>query len=321
MEDKFQRLLDAIDASKKDLQTEFSTKITKLQQEVTAGQESSSKEVVQKIQKRAYQFRRKGNEEQFKFNSAVEEHFDAAKKELGKLEPRGEAEKKIVEHMKAHLDEGTKTIAVHQKHIKIADRSDLGWAVVEAYMDDELASDSDDWREEAVQGQSRGPVEYEEEAIGECGCSGKEESNSEPGAPASSARRLSQGTRPLVSRPRMIGPCYRCGEMGHLVVNCPKPRQQYPFEQSLVKGTDLGMSFVSRECVDVIKKVDIEKAEWAALSPEGVDNVIAIEQGKVSEPETLISDTWHYGDYTAMDNCGPEIALYLDSESRGWETP
>ena len=107
-DDKFQRLLDAIDASKKDLQTEFSTKITKLQQEVTAGQESSSKEVVQKIQKRAYQFRRKGNEEQFKFNSAVEEeeHFDAAK-ELGKLEPRGEAEKKIVEHMKAHLDEGT----------------------------------------------------------------------------------------------------------------------------------------------------------------------------------------------------------------------
>ena len=70
----------------------------------------------------------------------------------------------------------------------------------------------------------------------------------------------------------MIGPCYRCGEMGHLVANCPKPRQQYPFEQSSVKGTDLGMSFVTRECVDVIKKVDIEK-EWAALSPEGVDSV------------------------------------------------
>ena len=205
---------------RKTLQTEFSTKITKFQQEVTAGQESSSKEVVQKIQRRAYQFRRKGNEEQFKFNSAVEEHFDAAKKELGKLEPRGEAEKKIVEHMKAHLDEGTKTIAVRQKHIKIADRSDLGWAVVEAYMDDELASDSDDERRlykanrEAQQSIKRKRSESAAAAA-------KRRATANPEPPPPAQGRLSQGTRPLVSRPRIIGPCYRCGEMGYLVANCP----------------------------------------------------------------------------------------------------
>ena len=277
-DDKFQHLLDAIDASKKDLETEFSTKITKLQQEVTAGQESSSKEVVQKIQKRAYQFRRKGNEEQFKFNSAVEEHFDAVK-ELGKLEPHGEAENKIVKHMKAHLDEGTKTIAVRQKHIKIADRFDLGWAVIEAYMDDELASDSDDKRRmykanrEAQQSMKRKRSESAAAAA-------KRRATANPEPPPPAQGKVSQGTRPPVSRPWMIGPCYRCGEMGHLVANCPKSKQQYPFEHSLVKGVDLGMSFVSRECVDVIKKVDIEKGEWAALSPEGVDNVIAIEQDK-----------------------------------------
>ena len=56
MEDeKFQRLLDAIDPLKKDLQTEFSDKLVKLQKEVTAGQESSSQEVVEKIQKRSFQ--------------------------------------------------------------------------------------------------------------------------------------------------------------------------------------------------------------------------------------------------------------------------
>ena len=42
------------------------------------------------------------------------------------------------------LNEGTKVVAVRQKHIKIADRSKLGWGVVAAYKNDELAEDSDD---------------------------------------------------------------------------------------------------------------------------------------------------------------------------------
>ena len=35
-------------------------------------------------------------------------------------------------------------IACQQKIIKVADRSDYGWAVVKAYDNDELASDSED---------------------------------------------------------------------------------------------------------------------------------------------------------------------------------
>ena len=41
------------------------------------GQESSSQEIIYKIKKHSYQFQRKGNGEQFKFNSAVEEHLKA----------------------------------------------------------------------------------------------------------------------------------------------------------------------------------------------------------------------------------------------------
>ena len=39
---------------------------------------------------------------------------------------------------------GRKLLAEHQKLIKIADRSDLGWAVVSEYTANELAEDSDD---------------------------------------------------------------------------------------------------------------------------------------------------------------------------------
>ena len=136
--------MDAIQSSKQEMQEELSSRLEKLQKEVTSGHESASQEVVKKIEKRLYHFRRKGNEEQFKFKATVEEHMGVAMKELGKLTPTAEGQKAIVHRTTQHLDEGTKAIAVWRKHIRIADRSDLGWAVVEAYVDNQLASNSDD---------------------------------------------------------------------------------------------------------------------------------------------------------------------------------
>ena len=189
-EEQFQRLLDAISA---------------LQKEVMAGQESFSQEVVEKIQKRSYQFRRKSNKEQFKFNASVDEHLGAAKKQLSKLEPRTEEENNTIARSKAHLDEGMKKIAVRQKHIKIANRSDLGWAVIEAYMD-ELASDSDDERRlykanrEAQQAVKRKKTDSAATAAKRRVVTASVEP---PG------RLGNQGTRPpAVARLWMVGPCY-----------------------------------------------------------------------------------------------------------------
>ena len=46
------------------------------------------------------------------------------------------------------LKEGRALIAERQKLIKIADRSELGWAVVNEYTADELAANSDDEKED-----------------------------------------------------------------------------------------------------------------------------------------------------------------------------
>ena len=108
-----------------------------------AGQESSSQEVVKKCNKRTYQFKRKGNEAQYTFNTTVKEHIDAARKELAKLNPVEEHDKAIMKKTGELLKEGINTIEVRQKHIKIADRAELGWAFVAAYEEDELASDLD----------------------------------------------------------------------------------------------------------------------------------------------------------------------------------
>ena len=87
-----------------------------LQRKVTASQESSSHEVVAKLQKRTYQFKKKGNEAQFTFNTTVEEHIEAAKRELGKLTPGNEKEQATTKRAAAHLHEGLKAIACRQKH-------------------------------------------------------------------------------------------------------------------------------------------------------------------------------------------------------------
>ena len=231
---------------------------------------------MKRIEKRSYQFCRKGNEKQFRFNASVEEHIDSAKKELRKLTPTEEGQKAIAQRTAQHLDEGTKVLVVRQKHIRITDRSDLGWAVVEAYMDDELASDSDDERKlfkasrEAQQVVKRKRAKSTAAAVAKRRAVSSGEPQPQPGL----TQRFNQGFRPAATRPRMVEPCYRCDELWYLVANCPKPRQQYPFEQSLVKGTDIGMQCATKECVDIVKRINVESAAWEALSPEGVDRVM-----------------------------------------------
>ena len=117
-EEKFQELMDAIQVSKHDLQKDFTDQMAKLKSEVTAGQESSSQEVVKKLNKRTHQFKRKGNDAPYTFNTTVEEHIDAARKELGKLNPVAENDKAIVKKMGELLKQGIKAIEVRQKHIK-----------------------------------------------------------------------------------------------------------------------------------------------------------------------------------------------------------
>ena len=49
-----------------------------------------------------------------------------------------------VEKAKTLLEEGEKLILDRQKHIRIADRSEYGWATVDEYVENELADGSDD---------------------------------------------------------------------------------------------------------------------------------------------------------------------------------
>ena len=82
-------------------------------------------------------YRKKSHAKHVIFNSAVEDKLDLHASALEESPP-------AVEKAKEMIREGKKLIATRQILIKIADRSEYGWATVDEYIEDELASDSDD---------------------------------------------------------------------------------------------------------------------------------------------------------------------------------
>ena len=86
------------------------------------------------------------------FNEQVREKFESVDSALKQTLP-------TIEKPRAAVQEGEKLIDARQKHIKIADRSEHGWATVAEYEEDELADNWDDekrlFRAEARAGRKR----------------------------------------------------------------------------------------------------------------------------------------------------------------------
>ena len=109
------------------------------------------------------------------------------------------------------LKEAEALLTRRMRIIKIADRSDHGWNMIAEYENDQLAIDSDD---------EKRLVRAEKEAE-------RKAARKKPKLPAPAAagdvvppvRRF--GAAPPV--PAKIGPCFGCGEFGHLRRYCSKP--------------------------------------------------------------------------------------------------
>ena len=77
-------------------------------------------------------FKKKGNEQQFSFNRKVAKTSGTALKAL---------ESGNIPKAKEELSKGISLINTRQKRIKLADKSEFGWATVQEYISDELADD------------------------------------------------------------------------------------------------------------------------------------------------------------------------------------
>ena len=147
MEQKIDELLKSVQSlsqEQKKSQTKINQRLKQLEKDVSTNNDESTQRVVKRLKRaRIYEFKRKGNEKQFEFNEDVIDCIEAATGHITKL-PTEIQEVPGLNSATEELKEGIKALHTCQKLIRLADRSDLGWAVVDTYESDELASDDKD---------------------------------------------------------------------------------------------------------------------------------------------------------------------------------
>ena len=156
-----------------------------------------------------------------------------------------------VEKAKTLLEEGMKLVRERQKLIRMADRSEHGWATVEEYLEDELADDSDDEKRiqkaefragrklkatAAKNAKKKGGLMQKRTAQGPT-LIGKYPSLAGPppaqyGGAVQGLNQHVAGSSPYTWTPGVVGaasaaglplqgPCFNCGKVGHVKKFCP----------------------------------------------------------------------------------------------------
>ena len=106
---------------------------------VMASQDSATQWIFKRMKsERAPEFKKKGHEKQLHFIEEVKNRLETPSELLSKVKLDDDKQVVMVE-----LGQGMDVLLARQKLIRFADRSDLGWQVVDAYKSDELASDDE----------------------------------------------------------------------------------------------------------------------------------------------------------------------------------
>ena len=135
----FSQLIQAIESS----QARMEEKFARFQSEVRQGQEEAATKALKRARfEKPYSFRRKGNEAQALFNAKVDETLAQAESDAASV--AGPSAAPALQRVVEALRKGRALIDERQKLIRLADRSEHGWGMVDEYTADDLAEDSED---------------------------------------------------------------------------------------------------------------------------------------------------------------------------------
>ena len=203
-------------------------KLQDIKRSISEDQEDCVRSVVKKFKEdHSVKWKKVGNEKQFNFNESVEAKFDSAISAL---------EKKKLDKAKKELEEGKKLLSERQKLIKLADRSECGWATVSAYVTDDLADTPDDERRisKAEKSAKKALESKREKSRAKSGSSNYKSNNASSSSFVSHPRYGADDAfksfrhpfqfRQAAFLPRAQfrkGTCFACGSEGHWRNNCP----------------------------------------------------------------------------------------------------
>ena len=140
-----------------------------------------------------------------------------------------------MDEVQEELTKGRDEIADQQKKIKMADRSNYSWGMVEAYECDELADDSADEKcMEKAKKEAERTAAKKKKTKRRVPSSSREEPELKRQPRWEASERLVGPARfppqPPPTRQKTIGPCWSCGKLGHLAAACPgQTSRWYPF--------------------------------------------------------------------------------------------
>ena len=221
----------------KKVETNMDEKLSQMRREMHQERDTADERLVKRMRmNKQPSFKKPGHEKQFHFNDKVRDKLEKSDAALVQQPP-------AVEKARAALQEGQKLIELRQKLIKIADRSEHGWATVAEYEEDELADNSDDekrlFRAEARAGRRSKQKTSKSLNIrkkgAQAGASSRAPGSVVPRTPTGGVAELAQASllvqnllSPLTARQSLpaaersqLGPCFMCGKMGHLRRACP----------------------------------------------------------------------------------------------------
>ena len=189
---------------------------------IRRGQEEAAKRSKRFGRKENYSFKRKGNELQHKFNDRVADKVAAAAAAISKVETTSSSSKVLLDRAAKELEEGTVLIVHRQKVIKLADRSEAGWAVVEEYKGDDLANNSEDeQRMERAEGKAEKKL-AKKRKLKEA--KAKDDFGAKPAVAFGTSRQFpaksmevarGAGAPPKPASRFPSGTCFECGDPGH----------------------------------------------------------------------------------------------------------
>ena len=128
-------LQDALLNAIQRLEDQMDEWISSMKRELAEERELADERLVKRMKlEKTPTFRKKSQEKQFHLNEDVKSKFKTVKGALWETPLAVKKAKSAVEEV----------LSERQKLIRIADRSEHGWATVEEYKDDKLVADSDD---------------------------------------------------------------------------------------------------------------------------------------------------------------------------------
>lgn len=274
--DQFATLMDAM---KMNIEGAIETKLHDFRKEIRLDHE----ETVEKVAKRAriekpHVFKYKGNEDQFYFNEKIVDKIDEAGAKLEKaatdpLVSTAAGLSDTLEKAKEAVREGKTLMLQRQKHIKLVDRSDHGWKVVQEYEADDLANDSGDEKRiakaeksaeaKATANKKKLQRTTNSKAVNARAAGSNYPRYSQPLGQYQKSRAPGATTHGGQMAGQLIGPCHACHEMGHLRYQCPKVRnrQQYPLDVTCVNESVSSGLCTGSSCEEVVN--------WATIDEQG----------------------------------------------------